>query len=98
MREVPVEMAKRFADDNNLTFIGALLTFSRMDKLHKITELIAETSALDSSNVEKAFTQILTKIYRAGVANVRNGEGKVVDLSAESNSKPARKKGCCQSG
>ncbi|EYC40171.1 hypothetical protein Y032_0626g826 [Ancylostoma ceylanicum] len=78
MREVPAEMAKRFADEHQLTFI--------------------ETSALDSSNVEKAFTQILTKIYRAGTANVRNGEAKGVDLSAGTQSEPATKKGCCQSG
>ncbi|RCN44260.1 Ras family protein [Ancylostoma caninum] len=75
MREVQAEMAKRFADEHQLTFI-----------------------ALDSSNVEKAFTQILSKIYRAGMANVRNGETKGIDLSAMSKSEPARKKGCCQSG
>ncbi|KIH63714.1 Ras family protein [Ancylostoma duodenale] len=78
MREVPADMAKRFADEHHLTFI--------------------ETSALDSSNVEKAFTQILTKIYRAGMANVRNGETKRIDLSAVSKSEPAGRKGCCQSG
>ncbi|PIO75079.1 Ras family protein [Teladorsagia circumcincta] len=54
-RKIPQDIAKKFADDNGLTFI--------------------ETSALDSSNVEKAFTQVLTKIYRTGTANIRNGDG-----------------------
>ncbi|ORX48909.1 hypothetical protein BCR36DRAFT_584006 [Piromyces finnis] len=44
LRAVSTEDAKKFAADNNLSFI--------------------ETSALDSSNVELAFTKILTEIYR----------------------------------
>ncbi|VDP60421.1 unnamed protein product [Heligmosomoides polygyrus] len=57
-----------------------------------------ETSALDSSNVEKAFTQLLTKIYRAGTAHIRNTEGAGVTLSAQTSAEPAKKKGCCRSG
>jgi len=44
LRAVSTEDAKKFAAENNLSFI--------------------ETSALDSSNVELAFTKILTEIYR----------------------------------
>ncbi|ETN85986.1 Ras family protein [Necator americanus] len=61
---------------------------------HQLTYI--ETSALDSSNVEKAFTQILTKIYRNGMAHIRNGEEKGLDVSAATQ--PVAKKGCCRSG
>merc|ERR1711939_267124 len=44
LRAVPIEEAKQFASENNLSFI--------------------ETSALDASNVELAFQNILTEIYR----------------------------------
>ncbi|KAK6014900.1 Ras family protein, partial [Ostertagia ostertagi] len=57
-----------------------------------------ETSALDSTNVEKAFTQVLTKIYRAGTANIRNGDVGGVDLSINPTAENTTKKGCCRSG
>ncbi|WKY06908.1 hypothetical protein Q1695_006804 [Nippostrongylus brasiliensis] len=56
-----------------------------------------ETSALDSSNVEKAFTQALTNIHRAGLANIRNTVG-TVELSSQPVDTPQPKKGCCRSG
>ncbi|CAJ0603591.1 unnamed protein product [Cylicocyclus nassatus] len=76
LREVSSDVAKKFAEENNLTFI--------------------ETSALDSSNVEKAFTQVLTKIYRTGIANIRNNGVDGVKLSSDA-SLPVSKKGCCRS-
>ncbi|KAK5971312.1 RAB11B member RAS oncogene family b [Trichostrongylus colubriformis] len=80
MRKIPQEVAKNFADQNNLAFI--------------------ETSALDSTNVEKAFTQVLTNIYRTGMANIRNSGGVAggVILSGDTTAEPNTKKGCCRSG
>ncbi|KAK6035025.1 Ras family protein [Cooperia oncophora] len=61
-----------------------------------------ETSALDSTNVEKAFTEVLTRIYRAGTSQMRNGDGGGgVVLSAVPitiTEQPTPKKGCCRSG
>ncbi|CAJ0603898.1 unnamed protein product [Cylicocyclus nassatus] len=76
LRKVSSDVAKKFAEENNLTFI--------------------ETSALDSSNVEKAFTQVLTKIYRAGTASNLNNGTNGVKLSSDT-SLPVSKKGCCRS-
>ncbi|PVZ99692.1 hypothetical protein BB558_004273 [Smittium angustum] len=61
-----------------------------------------ETSALDSNNVEQAFHQILTEIYRivsnkvieSGNENVQPGSGaQIIVPSADDNTKPANK--CC---
>ncbi|XGW29328.1 hypothetical protein V3C99_008833 [Haemonchus contortus] len=60
-----------------------------------------ETSALDSSNVEKAFTHILTTIYRTGTATNNKSSGQGITLPTASSSitePPAPKKGCCRSG
>ncbi|VDM72055.1 unnamed protein product [Strongylus vulgaris] len=80
LREVPSDIARRFSEENDLTFI--------------------ETSALDNSNVEKAFTLVLTKIYRSGMANIHKNEDKVLQLSANASqaSQAVPKNGCCRSG
>ncbi|KHJ97348.1 Ras family protein [Oesophagostomum dentatum] len=77
LREVSTESARKFAEENHLTFI--------------------ETSALDSSNVEKAFTQAVTKIYRSGMGNVSNSGSSGISLSSTSVSQPEKKKSCCRS-
>ncbi|KAH7112157.1 ras-related protein rab-like protein-11B [Dendryphion nanum] len=63
-----------------------------------------ETSALDASNVELAFQNILTEIYRIvsskaldqgeGGQNVLGGERKVLEISKPADS-DAKKGGCC---
>jgi len=61
-----------------------------------------ETSALDASNVELAFQNILTEIYRIvsskaldGGDSIQNplGDRKVVEISKSQD--PEQKQGCC---
>ncbi|KAJ1373013.1 hypothetical protein KIN20_035332 [Parelaphostrongylus tenuis] len=54
-----------------------------------------ETSALDSSNVEKAFTQIVTKIYRTGVTNARISTPSI-NLATTPSPEASKKFGCCR--
>ncbi|XP_024370199.1 ras-related protein YPTC6 isoform X2 [Physcomitrium patens] len=62
-----------------------------------------ETSALESTNVEKAFQRILTEIYRivskkalASEENATEGPGQGTNIvPLDSNSPDLKKKGCC---
>jgi len=81
LRAVSTEDAKKFAAENNLSFI--------------------ETSALDSSNVELAFTKILTEIYRIvsnkaleSSENSNVPSSQVVSISPTSKDE-ANGGGCC---
>ncbi|VDM82148.1 unnamed protein product [Strongylus vulgaris] len=72
-RAVPTEVASKFAENNNLSFI--------------------ETSALDSTNVNEAFTAILTQIYKMVASrhvNVNYDSGPKADLT-----KPKNERKCC---
>ncbi|KAG4102488.1 small GTPase [Neocallimastix lanati (nom. inval.)] len=81
LRAVSTEDAKKFAAENNLSFI--------------------ETSALDSSNVELAFTKILTEIYRIvsnkaleSSENANGPSSQVVSITPTSKDE-ANAGGCC---
>ncbi|ORX78242.1 Rab11-1c [Anaeromyces robustus] len=81
LRAVSTEDAKKFAAENNLSFI--------------------ETSALDSSNVELAFTKILTEIYRIvsnkaleSSENANAPSSQVVSITPTSKD-DANSGGCC---
>jgi Ras-related protein Rab-11A len=62
-----------------------------------------ETSALDSTNVETAFTQILTQIYRVvSKKNLEIGDeittvpaGRTIDVNGNAAATEAKKSGCC---
>lgn len=84
LRAVPLEDAKKYANDSGLSFI--------------------EASALDSTNVEEAFTQTITKVHEVQLTKMRkeldmpgqnngssNGQGKVVEV--DETSQPERN--CC---
>lgn len=84
LRAVPVEDAKKYANDSGLSFI--------------------EASALDSTNVEEAFTQTITKVHEVQLTKLRKeldmpgqdngstgGKGKVVEV--DETSQPERN--CC---
>ncbi|PIO66918.1 Ras family protein [Teladorsagia circumcincta] len=60
-----------------------------------------ETSALDSTNVEAAFTNILTEIYKS-VSNKHVGSDRMVPLPSSgvditSSTNESQKKQCCSS-
>ncbi|KAL6632707.1 GTPase [Neocallimastix californiae] len=81
LRAVSTDDAKKFAAENNLSFI--------------------ETSALDSSNVELAFTKILTEIYRTVSSkalessdNANGPSSQVVSITPNSKDE-ANGGGCC---
>ena len=61
-RAVPLEIGKSFARNNDLRYESML-----KDKEYKsvIFYSFVETSALDSTNVENAFTSIVTEIYHS---------------------------------
>lgn len=84
LRAVPIEDAKKYANDSGLSFI--------------------EASALDSTNVEEAFTQTITKVHEVQLTKMRkeldmpgqnngtsSGKGKVVEV--DETSQPERN--CC---
>ncbi|KAK9239978.1 ras family-domain-containing protein [Lipomyces kononenkoae] len=84
LRAVPTEEAKKFAAENNLSFI--------------------ETSALDASNVELAFQNILTEIYRIVSAKQldqgnetgpRPGEGTTITFTSSPDEIKKDSSKCC---
>ena len=85
LRAVPTDVAKSFAEKNDLSFM--------------------ETSALDSSNVEQAFQQILTEIYRRVSQKQIKSEPDDNEFPTNNNIRPInvpptdsnpKKKPCCK--
>ena len=64
LRAVPTEEAKAFSQENGLSLSVPTCPFLQRRWLTKRRLNSIETSALDASNVENAFQNILTEIYR----------------------------------
>eukprot|EP00911_Craspedida_sp_UC1_P002148 UC1_evm1s1652 len=83
LRAVPIEEAKKFAEDNQLSFI--------------------ETSALDSTNVESAFHNILSEIYHivsqkqldSGTSAAPSSGGNIKTIHVAPSTQAETKKACC---
>lgn len=81
-----------------LTQLGCLQTFCKAENLSLI-----ETSALEATNVEKAFNLILTDIYKIVSKKMHqdDGPGKGVGATKPVNMnatpEPAKKSSCCSS-
>ena len=89
---------------SDLRHLRALLTEEVKAFAERENTFFMETSALEALNVESAFTEVLTQIYRVVSKNALEGgvdpttalpKGQVINVGSRDDVSAVKKAGCC---